>query len=172
MSNGEDGGVIVGHRPVRIESKCGGRSHSAFLVLTSINLAFNLVITKTKIMGNEQKLALMFKVLAVPARVTIVQLLKHQALCVGALAARLGITPGAVSQHLGILKEAGLVKAEKRGYFMHYGLNVETLARWKEAMEEFLTAPEELKPSEPCNLLKPGGGLCVPVKPGAKNRKS
>jgi len=120
-------------------------------------------------MFTDQELALMFKALAAPARITMVQLLKKRALCVGALAKILGMTPGAVSQHLQVLKEVGMVEAEKRGYFMHYGLNVTTLARWKEAMEEFLTAPEAL---EPCNLLKPGGGLCVPVKPDAKNRKS
>jgi len=120
-------------------------------------------------MFTDQELALMFKALAAPARITMVQLLKKRALCVGALAKILGITPGAVSQHLGILKEAGLVEAEKRGYFMHYRLNQQTLARWKEALEEFLTAPEEL---EPCKLLKPGGGTCVTVKPNVKNRKS
>jgi len=78
----------------------------------------------------------------------MVQLLKNRSLCVGALAKILGITPGAVSQHLQVLKEAGLVEAEKRGYFMHYRLNQETLAHWKEALEEFLTAPapEALEP--------------------------
>lgn len=114
----------------------------------------------------------MFRALAAPARIRMVQLLKNRVLCVAALAKILGITPGAVSQHLGILKEAGLVEAEKRGYFMHYRLNQQTLARWKEALGEFLTIPEALEPLEPCNLPKPGGGLCVPVKPNAKNRTS
>jgi DNA-binding transcriptional ArsR family regulator len=120
-------------------------------------------------MNTDRELALMFKALAAPARITMVRLLRNRALCVGALAKRLGITPGAVSQHLGILKEAGLVEAEKRGYFMHYHLNHETLSRWKEALEQFLSAPAEL---EPCDLLKLGGRPCVPVKPNAKNRKS
>jgi DNA-binding transcriptional ArsR family regulator len=122
-------------------------------------------------MNPDRELALMFKALSAPARITMVQLLKNRSLCVGALAKSIGITPGAVSQHLQVLKEAGLVEAEKRGYFMHYGLNVKTLARWKEALEEFLTAPAP-EVLEPCKLLKPGGGLCVPVKPDARNRKS
>jgi DNA-binding transcriptional ArsR family regulator len=106
-----------------------------------------------------QEVALIFKALAAPARITMVQLLKHKALCVGALANILGITPGAVSQHLQVLKEAGLVEAEKRGYFMHYRLDQTTLARWKEALEEFLTAPEGF---EPCIFIKRGGGtLCT-----------
>jgi len=120
-------------------------------------------------MDTNLELALMFKALAAPARIAMVRLLKNRALCVGALAKKLGITPGAVSQHLRILKEASLVKAEKRGYFMHYRLNQETLGRWKEALEQFLTAPAEL---ELCDLLKLGGEPCVPVKPNAGNRKS
>jgi DNA-binding transcriptional ArsR family regulator len=137
-------------------------------VLTAINRLFNLAITKLK-MNTNRELALMFKALAAPVRITMVQLLKNRALCVGALAKILGITPGAVSQHLRVLKEAGLVEAEKRGYFMHYRLSQKTLARWKQALEQFLTAPEEL---EPCDLLRLGGGPCVLVKPNAKNRKS
>jgi DNA-binding transcriptional ArsR family regulator len=137
-------------------------------ILTSFIVRFILVITKLK-MDTDRKLALMFKALAAPVRITMIQLLKNRALCVGALAKILGITPGAVSQHLRILKEAGLVEAEKRGYFMHYRLNQQTLARWKEALGEFLTIPEALAP---CNLLKPGGVPCVPAKPNAKNRKS
>jgi len=42
---------------------------------------------------------------------------------VNALAARLGVTQGAVSQHLRIMRDAGLVIDQKRGYFVHYELN-------------------------------------------------
>jgi DNA-binding transcriptional ArsR family regulator len=120
-------------------------------------------------MDPDRELALMFKALAAPARIAMVRLLKPRALCVGALAKRLRLTPGAVSQHLRILKEAGLVEAEKRGYFIHYRLNQDTLGCWKEALEQFLTATTVL---EPCDLLQLGGGPGVPVKPTAKNRKS
>ena len=120
-------------------------------------------------MADDRELARMFKVLAVTPRVRIIQLLKNRALCVGALSARLGITPGAVSQHLQVLKQAGLVKGEKRGYFMHYQLNHETISPWKEDLEGFFTPPAEL---EPCNFTKPGGKPCVTVKPNVRNRKS
>jgi ArsR family transcriptional regulator len=112
-------------------------------------------------MSINRELALMFKALAATARVSMVQLLKNRALCGGALAKILGITPGAVSQHLAILREAGLVEAEKRGYFMHYRLNQQTLARWKEALEGFLTAPIDL---EPCIFIKQGGGTMCTCK--------
>lgn len=112
-------------------------------------------------MSLNRELALMFKALSTPARITMIQLLRDRALCVGALAKMLDLTPGAVSQHLGILKEAGLVEAEKRGYFMHYRLNQQTLAQWKEALAEFLTAPED---SEPCIFIKRGGGTMCTCK--------
>jgi ArsR family transcriptional regulator len=103
----------------------------------------------------------MFKALSTPARITMIQLLRNRALCVGALAKILDITPGAVSQHLGILKKAGLVEADKRGYFMHYRLNQQTLAKWKKALAEFFAAPEDF---EPCIFIKRGGGTMCTCK--------
>jgi len=85
-----------------------------------------------------RNLARLLKVLSVDTRVQIVQLLKGRALCVNALAARLRVTQGAVSQHLRIMREAGLVIDEKRGYYVHYRLNEETLAFWREAIKQLL----------------------------------
>jgi len=84
------------------------------------------------------ELARMLKVLAAATRVRIVQLLKGRALCVNALAARLAVTQGAVSQHLRIMRDAGLVIDEKRGYYVHYRLNEETLAAWREEIGKLL----------------------------------
>ena len=80
--------------------------------------------------------------LSVPARVRIVQLLKGRALCVNALTARLSITQGAVSQHLRIMLDAGLVLDEKRGYFVHYRLNEKVLAEWQEQIRKLLDPKE------------------------------
>lgn len=88
-------------------------------------------------MTDPRKLARIFKALSVETRVRIVQLLKEHALCVGALSARLGITQGGVSQHLRVLRDADLVVPQKRGYYVHYRLNDETLAGWRDAAEEF-----------------------------------
>lgn len=83
-------------------------------------------------MTEAENLARVFKVLSADTRVRIVQLLRDRALCVNALAHRLGITPAAVSQHLRILRDAALVSSEKRGYYVHYRLNEKTLRRWGE----------------------------------------
>jgi len=84
------------------------------------------------------QLARRLKVLSVGTRVQIVQLLKGRALCVNALAARLNVTQGAVSQHLRVMRDAGLVSDEKRGYYVHYRLNEQALAAWREAIEQLL----------------------------------
>ena len=85
-----------------------------------------------------KELAHICKILSVDTRVRIVQLLKGRSLCVGALSKRLNVTQGAVSQHLRILREARLVIADKRGYFVHYRLNEKTLDRWNKALGAFL----------------------------------
>lgn len=81
-------------------------------------------------MIDAQKLARIFKILSVDTRIRIIQLLKDRALCVGALSAQIGITQGAVSQHLRVLRDADLVVAERRGYYIHYRLNEKVLAQW------------------------------------------
>ena len=84
-------------------------------------------------------LARIFKVLSVEARIQIVELLRQRRLCVGALAAQLKISQSAVSQHLRILRDAGLVIPEKQGYWVHYRLNEDTLARWQELSQTLLS---------------------------------
>ena len=60
------------------------------------------------------------KALADETRYSLIVLLLQHEYCVGALSRLLGITESAVSQHLKVLKQAGLVSGEKRGYFTHY----------------------------------------------------
>lgn len=67
------------------------------------------------------------KALADERRLKILQLLTANDLCVGALANHLGISKPAVSQHLQILRKAGLIKGEKRGYWTHYIVEREVL---------------------------------------------
>ena len=71
----------------------------------------------------DEKLAAILKALADPTRREILEAAGTGALCVSAVAGRLGVTQSAVSQHLRILRSAGLVTAEKRGYFVHYHIN-------------------------------------------------
>jgi ArsR family transcriptional regulator len=69
------------------------------------------------------------KALADEKRLKILRILLSRNLCVGALATHLGISKPAVSQHLRILRKAGLVEGEKRGYWTHYTVDRQALAR-------------------------------------------
>ena len=89
-------------------------------------------------MTDPRKVTRVFRALSVETRVRIVQLLKKRALCVNALAARLEMTPAAVSQHLRVLRDADLVIPDKRGYHVHYRINEKTLAGWKRLADELL----------------------------------
>jgi len=89
------------------------------------------------------ELARIFRVLSVDTRIRIIQLLKQRSLCVNALASRLGVTPAAVSQHLHVLREAGLVRADKRGYFVHYTINDSKLLEWREITGDLLNCDAE-----------------------------
>ena len=104
-------------------------------------------------MDDPKALARLLKVLSVETRVRIVRLLRGRALCVNALAARLDVTQGAVSQHLRLMRDAGLVIDEKRGYFVHYRLSEETLAAWREEIDK---------------LLAPKRGACTDAKGRSK----
>jgi len=70
---------------------------------------------------------LILKALADETRMKILTLLLRHQYCVRALAGELGISEAAVSQHLKILREAGLLTGEKKGHFMHYDVSRDLL---------------------------------------------
>jgi DNA-binding transcriptional ArsR family regulator len=82
----------------------------------------------------------MFKVLAVETRVKILELLKSQG-PQGAteIAKQTGITPAAASQHLKILKQSGLVRSERKGFWIPYAVNVEVLEKYRLLLTEICT---------------------------------
>jgi len=93
----------------------------------------------------EERLVRIFQTLATPARVRIVQLTRYNPLCVKTLAARLGISAAATSQHLRVLRDAGLVTPVRRGYFIHYQVDETTLAKWRGLISALLEPPREAK---------------------------
>ncbi|MBM3983492.1 MAG: helix-turn-helix transcriptional regulator [Planctomycetes bacterium] len=60
--------------------------------------------------------------LAAPERLNIVRLLSDGARSVTEIVAALAIKPLNVSHHLSVLKNAGLIKGEKKGRFVWYAL--------------------------------------------------
>ena len=68
-----------------------------------------------------------------PMRLRILELLTRRQYCVRSLARMLGISEPAVSQHLRVMREAGLVTVEKLGYHSHYRLVPEALEQLGDA---------------------------------------
>ncbi len=65
----------------------------------------------------------LFKALSDETRLRIIKLLEHGELCVCDIVAALDMIQPKVSFHLGVLKEAGLLKDRKQGRWTHYRLD-------------------------------------------------
>jgi DNA-binding transcriptional ArsR family regulator len=89
-------------------------------------------------MVNATKLAGIFKVLSVDARVRIVELLGRRSYCVTELTARLGITQAATSQHLRVLRDAGIVRRQKQGFHVYYHLDKQQMTRLSKQLNQLL----------------------------------
>jgi ArsR family transcriptional regulator, arsenate/arsenite/antimonite-responsive transcriptional repressor len=88
----------------------------------------------------ETRKAEMFKVLSVTSRIKIIELLKQRgAMGANELADALGITPSAVSQHLKVLRYAGLVRNERKGYWLPYEVDPEALSQCHNLLSEVCT---------------------------------
>ena len=82
----------------------------------------------------------MFRVLGTETRIRIIDLLKSKgALGAKNIAEALGITPAAVSQHLKILKQAGFVRSERKGYWVPYSIDEEALENCRGVLSEVCT---------------------------------
>ena len=98
-----------------------------------------------------------FKVFSVETRIKIFELLKATPMTVNAMADALGVTQSAVSQHLRVLKQAGLVDDERDGYYIFYSLNKAGLDKLQQKLVKIftyskldnqsgMTGPEEILP--------------------------
>lgn len=78
----------------------------------------------------DQELYVLAKALGHPARVQIVRLLARRTTCIcGDIVDELPLSQSTVSQHLKVLKEAGIIRGEINGPSVCYCLNPRTLRR-------------------------------------------
>ncbi len=70
-----------------------------------------------------QELTTIFKALSDETRLRIIKLLENGELCVCDIVAALDIVQPKASFHLGVLREAGLIKDRKQGKWINYSLN-------------------------------------------------
>ena len=107
--------------------------------------------TRNKIL----KLSETFKALGDPTRLKLLKLLlKSNKLCVGMLAKKLEISQPAVSQHLKILKNVGILDSNRIGYHVHYSVNTIMIDKYKNDFDDFFKSansgccsdcPEDIK---------------------------
>lgn len=82
--------------------------------------------------GVDGELAALARALAHPARVRIVRLLSRRTSCMcGDIVEELPLAQSTVSQHLKVLKEAGLIRGELEGPRVCYWVEPRTLRRLK-----------------------------------------
>jgi len=91
-------------------------------------------ITKTQIFDSKQnQLAVIFKVLAHPARIAILQYVSTQPSCIcNDIVEEIGLAQPTISQHLKELKSIDLIAGEIEGKKVCYCIN---LKKWKEIQE-------------------------------------
>jgi DNA-binding transcriptional ArsR family regulator len=78
-----------------------------------------------------------FKALACATRFSILEVLAGERLCVGAIAKRTGISQPSASQHLRVLRDAGLVTDHRCGYHIHYMVNGELIDLLRNSLPRF-----------------------------------
>ena len=100
--------------------------------------------------------AALFRVLSVDRRIEIIELLKNKPMSVNALAEALGVTQSAASQHLRVLKAAGLVRDRRQGYFTYYSLDRNALERCRLRLNRICT----------CGCASRGRGARTPRRRG------
>lgn len=83
------------------------------------------------------------KAIADESRMNILKLLLKHNYCVRALANELELTEATVSQHLKVLRDAGLLAGDKRGYFMYYIVEREVLHELAKEIEALAAIKEE-----------------------------
>jgi len=95
--------------------------------------------------------SLVLRAIADDTRMKIITLLLRHNYCVRALARKLELSEGAVSQHLKILREAGLLTGERKGHFIHYDVNREVLRTLAAKIEELASIERQ-----PCTSAQGG----------------
>lgn len=91
------------------------------------------------------------KAIADETRFKILILLLQHNCCVRALSRKLGLSESAVSQHIKVLREADLLIGVKKGYYMHYDVDRDTLRELSTKIKELAAIEREV-----CNPEKAG----------------
>ena len=84
-------------------------------------------------MSKYLRVNIVFKALNDATRREILELLKDRDMTAGEIAEQFNISKPSISHHLDLLKQAGLVIANKDGQFIHYSINttvMDEMLKW------------------------------------------
>lgn len=99
-------------------------------------------MNQTKVKFDHQKLqysTILMKALAHPLRLKILEYIDSQGVInVNKIYNTLGIEQSVTSQHLRLLRLAGVVNAKKDGKYVHYDINYDVLIKAEKAVNNFL----------------------------------
>lgn len=96
--------------------------------------------------GNYADRAKIIKAMAHPTRLFIVEQLSHGEKCVCELTDMVGADVSTVSKHLSVLKNAGIVRDDKRGSQVFYSLRVSCILNFFRCVEEVMRTYSEENP--------------------------
>jgi len=85
-----------------------------------------------------EKMAVYFKALSETTRLKIVITLLKGEQCVCKIIDEMQLSQPAVSHHMKVLKQAGLVKARREGKWIHYSLNKDAFKEMEKLLQEEL----------------------------------
>jgi len=97
------------------------------------------------------------KAIADETRFKILRLLLQHNYCVRALSRKLELSESAISQHIKVLREAGLLIGVKKGYYMHYDVDRARLHELASKIEELAAMEREIRHPENvgCESVEP-----------------
>ena len=107
-------------------------------------------------MGAKIRLVDHITVVAAPRRREILRLIWDRELSAGDIAEALPVTFGAVSQHLSVLRDAGIVDVRQEGTYRYYRANQDRIgplkavleAYWSDALDRLAVEAECQEPTE------------------------
>lgn len=110
--------------------------------------------------------AVLFKILAHPARLAILAVLRDGEQCVCHLEAMLKLRQAYISQHLKVLKDAGIVTDRRDGWNMYYHVTRPEVFEVADAMYALAGQPQAVPHAHaradcPCPKCHPEGGQSV-----------
>lgn len=96
----------------------------------------------------------LFKIFSSEVRLKVFEYLLEGRMCVSGIVDRLKVSQPTITQHLKILRQAGLVNAEKIGYWVHYSVNMAGLTRARNELGQFANDLKVKKTKCPVSVRK------------------